>query len=193
MAGTVTVEALRARHELRERLRDTLKAVRLFKHHAPPSTIPAGMVGILATIAAIADHPEGPAPVRSAGCHLKDLATHNALDPSTVSRAVAALVRLGLVQRSADPTDGRATFLALTPRGAQALDETHRWYDDLLAEALRDWSPAELTAFAAMLHRFSADVVRRTDRGRTSADRPNANHADADHTNADHTDLEAAR
>jgi DNA-binding MarR family transcriptional regulator len=182
MADTITAEALHARRELRERLRDTLKAVRLLKHHAPPSAIPTGMVGILATIAAIAD-PERPATSRSAGCHVKDLAAHNALDPSTVSRAVAALVRLGLVQRTADPTDGRASFLALTPPGAQALDETHLWYDGLLADALRDWSLPELTAFAGMLHRFSADVLRHTDK----------HHTDHDRTNDDHTDLEAAR
>ena len=35
-------------------------------------------------------------------------------DPSTVSRQVAHLVQLGLVERVADPADGRATLLVAT-------------------------------------------------------------------------------
>jgi DNA-binding MarR family transcriptional regulator len=155
MAENTTADAAYARRELRERLRDLLKAVRVFKNHLPPSqsAIPAGMVGVLATIDAIAPEATGH------GCHVKDLAAHNALDPSTVSRAVGALVRLGLVQRTADPADGRASFLALTGSGREALAETHEWYDDLLTGALRDWSPQELTTFAGMLHRFADDVL----------------------------------
>jgi DNA-binding MarR family transcriptional regulator len=146
-----------AHRELLDQLRDMLKAVRLFKQQAPPTAIPAGMVGVLVAIDTIGatGRPQDDRP----GCHGKDLAAHNALDPSTVSRSVAALVRLGLVRRYADPADGRASLLALTARGRAALDETHRWYDDLLAGALDDWTPQELADFAAMLHRFSTDVL----------------------------------
>src|SRR4051794_33188064 len=35
-------------------------------------------------------------------------------DPSTVSRQVAALVKDGLLERHADPEDGRAALIALT-------------------------------------------------------------------------------
>jgi DNA-binding MarR family transcriptional regulator len=147
-----------ARRELLDQLRDLLKAIRLFKQQAPPTAIPAGMVGVLATIDTIS----GQSGSRR-GCHGKDLAAHHALDPSTVSRAVTALVRLGLVRRFADPADGRASLLALTPSGRSALDETHRWYDDLLAGALHDWTPQELADFAATLHRFSTDVLSHVD------------------------------
>ena len=45
------------------------------------------------------------------------LAAAACVDPSTVSRQVADLVDLGLVERRADPHDGRATLLAATDRG----------------------------------------------------------------------------
>ena len=38
-------------------------------------------------------------------------------DPSTVSRQVAALVRIGYVERRPDPADGRACLLAATDEG----------------------------------------------------------------------------
>jgi DNA-binding MarR family transcriptional regulator len=180
-----------ARRALLDELRDLLKAVRVFKQQASPTAVPAGMVGVLATIDTMATsrHRAGQAdptdPARHTadaaqrttaapaqrtadtglrtGCHGKDLAAHHALDPSTVSRSVAALVRLGLVRRLADPADGRASLLALTASGRTALDETHRWYDELLAGALHEWTPRELADFAAMLHRFSTDVLSHAD------------------------------
>jgi DNA-binding MarR family transcriptional regulator len=141
-----------ARRELLARLRDTLKAMRVFKNRQPPQHLnaPGGTFGVLATIDDLRP---------GTGCHVKDLATACALDPSTVSRAVAALVRAGLVQRTADPVDGRASVLALTGRGHEVIDGATGWYDELLAEALHGWSGEELAAFGAMLQRFSRDLI----------------------------------
>jgi DNA-binding MarR family transcriptional regulator len=161
MAENRIAETASARRELRDRLRDLIKTVRVFKSHQPPqSAIPAGMVGVLATIEAMTGEMTTDA---TAGCHGKDLAVRSALDPSTVSRAVAALVRLGMVRRTADPTDGRASYLALTDAGQASLSATTRWYDDLLADALTGWSPQELATFATMLRRFSDDVLSHLD------------------------------
>src|SRR4051794_11912849 len=44
-------------------------------------------------------------------------------DPSTVSRQVATLVRDGYLERRADPADGRARLLAVTPRAQNLLAE----------------------------------------------------------------------
>jgi DNA-binding MarR family transcriptional regulator len=143
------------RHELLARLRDVLKAVRLFKNTLPPSrqSVPAGTLGVLASIDAIAgDEPR---------CHVKDLAAHCALDPSTISRAVGALVRSGLVRRSADPSDGRASTLGLTSHGREVLSDVTGWYDHQLADALKDWSREDLAALSALLQRFSDDLLSR--------------------------------
>ena len=148
-----------ARHELFADVRDLLKAVRLFKSALPArhDAVPTGTIGVLATINTIAGEPAG-------GCHLKDLAVRCALDPSTVSRAVAALVRSGLVARTADPADGRASVLTVTPRGRQTLDDFNRLADERLADALREWSTEDIAVLSALLQRFSAALMTRTDR-----------------------------
>jgi DNA-binding MarR family transcriptional regulator len=149
-----------ARHELLNRLRDVLKAVRLFKNEQPPrqTAVLSGTLGVLAKIGDLGT---------DAGCHSKDLAAEFALDPSTISRAVASLVRAGLVRRAADPNDGRASVLALTPHGREVLDEATRWYDGRLADALRDWTVQDLNALADMLQRFSDDLIARFDPNQT--------------------------
>ncbi len=166
-----------ARHDLLGGVRDVLKAVRVFKSHQPPrhTVVPAGTFGILAAITDI-----GPV----TGCHSKDLAARCALDPSTISRAVAALVRAGLVARVADPDDGRASVLLPTPEGRAALDDITGWYDDRLAEALRDWTEDDLAALATLLRRFSGDLLARFD---------DRHPADGQTTSRNPTDLEAAR
>jgi DNA-binding MarR family transcriptional regulator len=159
-------DAAAARQDLLVHVRDVLKAVRVFKSQQPPqhTAVPAGTLGVLSVIshleaeniarAGTTGHP-GTAP----GCHSKDLAARCALDPSTISRAVAALVRTGLVARTADPTDGRASRLVMTPRGREVLEDVMGWYDDLLAEALHDWSADDLNSLAALLERFAGDLM----------------------------------
>jgi DNA-binding MarR family transcriptional regulator len=78
-------------------------------------------------------------------------------DPSTISRQVAALVRDGLVERQADPEDGRASVLAVTPAG-QAVVETNRLRrTKAIAGMLADWAPADQERFVELFERFLAD------------------------------------
>jgi DNA-binding MarR family transcriptional regulator len=123
-----------------------LKVIRLLKQRRAGEgiAVPTGLLGVLVHI----DR-------QAAGCHARELADSAALDPSTVSRAVTALVAHGLVAREADPHDGRATVLAVTPAGRAALDEALNWYDALIAEALADWSPDEIATFNSSLDRFT--------------------------------------
>ena len=55
-----------------------------------------------------------------------DLAEQMCADPSTVSRQVASLVRSGLVERRADPHDGRASILVPTELGLRAVEQHAR-------------------------------------------------------------------
>jgi len=130
-------------------IREALKAIRVFKSRLAPHTtaIPPGSLGILTAIAA------------GNGSHVKDLAAESALDPSTVSRASAALVRAGLVQREADPDDGRACVLAATSTGRDALADVVSQHERELAAALHRWTPDELETFAALLRRFTDDLM----------------------------------
>ncbi|QQQ73518.1 winged helix-turn-helix transcriptional regulator [Saccharothrix sp. 6-C] len=134
--------------ELEDRLRDLLRVVRMVKQR--PHSLPPGLIGTLALIARAGANPTG--------CHAKELAVHAGLDPSTVSRAVAALVANGLVERRADPDDGRASILVVTERGHGELAVARDWYDRLLSRALADWSPEEVEALTKSLGRLTIDV-----------------------------------
>lgn len=76
-------------------------------------------------------------------------------DPSTVSRQVAHLVQLGLVERVADPADGRATLLVATEEGRRVFDENRQLRNRALASMMSDWPDAERRDFARLLTRFT--------------------------------------
>lgn len=136
--------------ELAARLRDLMKVVRQLRQQREGFGAPAGMVGILVTI----DQLTG----RQETCHAKELAHVSGLDQSTVSRAVAALVNQGLVERLPDPADKRASILAVSPAGRQALVEASGWIGGLLARALSEWRKDEIDVLSASLGRFVTDL-----------------------------------
>src|ERR1700761_4402017 len=78
-------------------------------------------------------------------------------DPSTVSRQVAALVKDGLIERRADPADGRASLLVLTPAAGEVVRQHDASRDRRYAQMLADWSEHDLRAFASLLRRFTDD------------------------------------
>src|ERR1700753_2450719 len=59
---------------------------------------------------------------RSGPLRLGDLAAAEGIAPSTLTRMVAVLEDLGYVRRDADPSDARASTLAITPRGHDMLE-----------------------------------------------------------------------
>jgi DNA-binding MarR family transcriptional regulator len=78
-------------------------------------------------------------------------------DPSTVSRQVAALVKAGLIERRADPDDGRASLLVLTEAG-QSLHRHHLNRRDVhYGEMLREWSLEDRRELARLVDRFTND------------------------------------
>lgn len=84
-----------------------------------------------------------------------DLVARLGLDKSTVSRQVASLVGLGLVDRSADPDDGRAQVLTPSAEGAARLAEIRdarreRWEADL-----GHWPAHDVATLAELLHRLN--------------------------------------
>ncbi|MEV0336720.1 MarR family transcriptional regulator [Nocardia sp. NPDC050717] len=78
-------------------------------------------------------------------------------DASTVSRQVAQLVERGLVRRTADPDDGRATVLEATEAGRETADRIRARRRESIAVVTEDWSSEDRAAFAALLTRFVAD------------------------------------
>ena len=79
-------------------------------------------------------------------------------DPSTVSRQVDWLVRMGLVERQADPSDGRATLLVATEAGVATQQRMRTGRDRMMAGVLRDWSDDDVRQLTALLGRLNADL-----------------------------------
>ena len=77
-------------------------------------------------------------------------------DLSTVSRQVGVLVAHGLLERRADPADGRACLLALTPAGQAGVAEHEQGRKAFFAQVLDGWAEDELRQFAGLLDRFTA-------------------------------------
>jgi DNA-binding MarR family transcriptional regulator len=92
---------------------------------------------------------------------LSALAEEAGLDLSTVSRQVAALEAAGLVSRTPDPTDRRATLIAASRTGHEVLGRNRQRWQAALRELLVDWTPAERAQFARLFGRFNEAMARR--------------------------------
>jgi DNA-binding MarR family transcriptional regulator len=99
-----------------------------------------------------------------------DLVARLGLDKSTVSRQVAHLVDLGLVDRTADPVDGRAQVLTPSEEGAARLARIRdvrraRWESDL-----SDWPSSDVATLAGLLQRLNRiGEAREAEAGRPGA------------------------
>jgi DNA-binding MarR family transcriptional regulator len=85
-----------------------------------------------------------------------DLVSRLGLDKSTVSRQLGSLVELGLVDRAADPVDGRAQVLTPSAEGAERLSRIRdvrraRWEADLA-----DWPAEDVARLGELLARLNS-------------------------------------
>lgn len=67
---------------------------------------------------------------------LADLAAREAVAPPTLTRIVAALVELGMVERQADPDDARAALITATGIGHDALRQVREERTAFLVDRL---------------------------------------------------------
>ena len=81
-----------------------------------------------------------------------------ALDKGATSRHVHHLIDLGLVERTPDPEDGRATLLTVTEEGARRMRDVAEHRRSWLDEQLGDWSESELAGFVRDLGRYNASL-----------------------------------
>jgi DNA-binding MarR family transcriptional regulator len=88
---------------------------------------------------------------RSGPMRLGDLAAAEGIAPSTLTRLVTALEDSGYVRRFADPTDARASTLAITPRGQDALERIRTESTLVLTASLHLLTPAQRSALAEAL------------------------------------------
>lgn len=90
---------------------------------------------------------------------LSELAEAAGVEISTASRPMARLVAQGYVERSPDPSDGRATVHRLTAEGRELLtrlsDARDQWLEDLLG----DFDDDDRARFAELLDRFVRNIT----------------------------------
>lgn len=93
------------------------------------------------------------------------LAEALATGASNVSKIIARLEKQGLVTRSPDPDDARASLVLLTDAGNNVAASLSRAGDSLANELLRDWSATDRAEFERLLMAFdeaSTAYARRT-------------------------------
>jgi DNA-binding MarR family transcriptional regulator len=98
-------------------------------------------------------HLVGVGPLRAA-----DVVERTGLDKSTVSRQIARLMELGLVERVVDPSDGRARLVQLTEVGARRLEKVRADRRAQLRATFTTWPTAEITEFARLLGKLNRDL-----------------------------------
>lgn len=88
-----------------------------------------------------------------------DLVPRLGLDKSTLSRQLAALRDLGLVETAVDETDARARLVSLTGEGRRRFERVRTARRERFRAYLRTWEQDDLDRLAALLHRLNADVL----------------------------------
>ena len=81
-------------------------------------------------------------------------------DTSTISRQVSALAGEGLLEKLADPQDGRAQMVSLTTSGKELLDRIRADRAEFFRALLHEWSAEDIGAFTAYLQRFAGELER---------------------------------
>jgi DNA-binding MarR family transcriptional regulator len=112
-------------------------------------------------------------------------------DVSTVSRQVTLLVSHGLLDKVADPLDGRAFMVSLSAEGEALVERLKASRGEWFRLMLHDWEPAEAEAFGDYLERFATSFEASRDHLRsitltpvgaaTSSDNALADNASKEH------------
>lgn len=94
-----------------------------------------------------------------AGMRTSHLAETQGQDASTVSRRLGQLETQGRIERLADPSDGRASTVRLTPAGRATLADERTARTDLIGAILTDWPQDDLVDLDRLLTRLSEDLA----------------------------------
>ncbi|MEP7034418.1 MAG: MarR family transcriptional regulator [Actinomycetota bacterium] len=111
-------------------------------------------------------------------------------DVSTVSRQVTSLVSHGLLEKVADPLDGRAFMVSLSAEGKDLVERLKAGRGEWFCEMLHDWEPAEAEAFNDQLDRFATSFEASRDQIRSITFPPAATVALSGHAAPHHIQKE---
>jgi DNA-binding MarR family transcriptional regulator len=143
-ARTAAVRALEG--EFGELLNQFRQIVAENAHRLSPGLLP-GAYKVFTTIA------------RRERVTVSALAESLLMDKGQLSRTVRELEHLGLVQRAADPADGRSSLLSPTAEGLERLADARRPYESSLVTRLADWPVEEIEHFTRLLGALSSGTT----------------------------------
>ena len=91
---------------------------------------------------------------------LTELASCIGVGKPSVSRQIAFLEGLGLVSKEADPLDGRAQAIRLTPKGEDKMHQVQDARREVFRERLAEWPAEDLQTLAAYIGKLNATYER---------------------------------
>lgn len=97
--------------------------------------------------------------LRFGAARVSDLAAELRESLPTVTRLVQQLEAQGLIIRTPDETDGRASIVQLSPRGVELEQTIHGETLDNISRWLKDWSDSQLGELLPLLERLAADYT----------------------------------
>ena len=89
------------------------------------------------------------------GASISDVAEYMAVEHSTASRTVGAVVAAGLLTKEYATDDQRRCVLVLTDVGRKALATVTDRRRELVAETIADWPDADVDTLVALLERLT--------------------------------------
>ena len=97
---------------------------------------------------------------REGSMRLTDLAASIGVGKPSVSRQIAMLEQLGLVQKTADPLDGRAQSISLTDDGLRQLSTAQAARKEAFHQLMEDWSLSDLTTLGNLISQLNQTYTR---------------------------------
>lgn len=92
---------------------------------------------------------------QAGGASIRDVAEFMAVEHSTASRTVAAVVAAGLLTKTSATDDQRRCVLVLTDVGRKALATVTDRRRELVAEAIADWPDTDVDTLVTLLDRLT--------------------------------------
>lgn len=114
---------------------------------------PVANVSTLRTLRAVEHHQRN-----GGGASIGDVADYLAVEHSTASRTVSAVVAAGLLTKSSADDDQRRSVLVLTDIGVKALATVTERRRDLVAETVADWETADIDRLVTLLERLTERI-----------------------------------
>lgn len=89
-----------------------------------------------------------------------DITERACVDAAVVSRQIKSLISNGLVERVADPADGRASLVRLTADGKKLFQQSQKQQQKFFENVFADWSESDKKKFEVLFQKFVSDLNR---------------------------------